>query len=142
MKILIVSQRFWPENFRINDIATKLVEEDHSVTVLTGLPNDPKGDIFDGYNDKNKWIQKYNGAKVLRVKEHPRKTGVIHRFWNYWSYAHNGKRYINKLDKDFDVILLNGLSPIHMSEPAIKYKKKYGSKIVMYLMDIRLLKEL
>lgn len=136
MKILVISQRFWPENFRINDVVTELVKQGNDVTVLTGLPNYPKGDIFVGYNDKRNWVQNFNGATILRVKEHPRKTGVIHRFLNYWSFAHNGKKYIKKLDKDFDVVLLNGLSPIHMSEPAIKYKKKYGAKIVMYLMDI------
>lgn len=54
MHILIVSQYFWPENFRINDLALGLQERGHQVTVLTGIPNYPNGSVFDGYGYFNK----------------------------------------------------------------------------------------
>ena len=49
MKILIVSQYLWPENFRINDLTQELVQRGHSVTVLTGTPNYPAGTEFEEY---------------------------------------------------------------------------------------------
>ena len=55
MNILIISQYFWPENFKINDVAKGLIARGHNVSVLTGLPNYPKGKFFDGYSfPKNK----------------------------------------------------------------------------------------
>jgi colanic acid biosynthesis glycosyl transferase WcaI len=49
MRILIVSQYFWPETFRINDLVKELVERGHNVSVLTGKPNYPQGKIYKGY---------------------------------------------------------------------------------------------
>ena len=66
MHILIVTQYFWPENFRINDLALGLLERGHQVTVLTGVPNYPDGSFFDGYGYFNKQLD-YHGVKVLRV---------------------------------------------------------------------------
>ena len=69
MKILIVSQYYYPEQFQINEIAPALVELGHSVTVLTGLPNYPKGEIYEGYKDAHKSREVINGVEVIRVKE-------------------------------------------------------------------------
>ena len=52
MKILIISQYFYPENFRINDLAVELKKRGHIITILTGLPNYPKGEYFEGYSNK------------------------------------------------------------------------------------------
>ena len=54
MKILIVSQYYWPEQFQINEIAPELVKRGHEVTVLCGVPNYPKGVVFDGYCDRTR----------------------------------------------------------------------------------------
>ena len=43
MRILIVSQYFFPEEFKINDLAREFVIRGHQVSVLTGKPNYPKG---------------------------------------------------------------------------------------------------
>ncbi|MBA3013398.1 MAG: glycosyltransferase family 4 protein, partial [Desulfobulbaceae bacterium] len=51
MRILIVSQYFWPENFRVNDLTQELVSRGHSVTVLTGIPNYPTGKVFDVFKE-------------------------------------------------------------------------------------------
>ena len=69
MKILIVSQCYWPENFRITDIAKTLVTLGHDVTVLTGLPNYPKAYIFDEYKNGKNRTQEHNGVKIIRAKE-------------------------------------------------------------------------
>ena len=67
MKILIVSQYFWPENFRINDLCTELVSRGHEITVLTGKPNYPNGKIFPEYEENPGKYYTYNGIKIKRV---------------------------------------------------------------------------
>ena len=136
MKILIVSQRYWPENFRITDMAEVLVSCGCDVTVLTGLPNVSTGYVFDEYKHGKNKIQEHNGVKIIRAKEIGRRNNVFFRFLNYWSYQHYAKKLINKLDKDFDVVLINELSPIMSANPGLKYAKKYNKKVVMYEMDL------
>lgn len=136
MKILILSQRYWPESFRITDIAEELVKRGNDVTVLTGLPNYPKGYIFDDYKNGKNRIQEHNGVKIVRAKEIERRNDLVHRFLNYYSFPHYAKKIIKKMDNDFDVVLINELSPIMAAIPAFLYKKKHNVKVVMYEMDL------
>ena len=66
MRILVVTQHFWPENFRINDIVEGFVQDGLSVDVLCGLPNYPKGEWFDGYSADGPFEEVYKGARVFR----------------------------------------------------------------------------
>lgn len=136
LKVLIISQHYWPENFRITDIAESLVREGHKVTVLTGLPNYPKGYVFDDYKRGKNKIQEHNGVKIVRAKEIGRRHNIIFRFLNYWSFQHYAKKLVKKLDTDFDVVFINELSPIMSANPGIKYAKMHDKKIVMYEMDL------
>lgn len=136
MKILVVSQRYWPENFRINDISQALVSLGHNVTVLCGLPNYPMGYVFDDYKHGKNRIQEHNGVQIIRAKEIGRRNNVLFRLLNYWSYPYYAGKLIKKFDKDFDVVLINGLSPIMSYEPGIKYAKKHNIKTVLYEMDL------
>src|SRR5207237_10935972 len=67
MKLLILSQYFWPENFRINDVVEGLTERGHAVTVYTGIPNYPTGRYFDGYGFLGPLRERYKSAEVRRV---------------------------------------------------------------------------
>ena len=136
MKILFVCQHYWPENFRVTDIAESLVSLGHDITVLCGLPNYPQGYIYDEYKHKRNRIQEHNGVKIIRAKEIGRRKGPIFRLLNYWSYPHYAGKLITKLENDFDVIYVQMSSPIMMAKPAFKYSRKYGKKVVMYEMDL------
>lgn len=135
MKILIVTQHYWPENFRITDIAETFVSLGHQVTVLTGLPNYPEGYIYDGYRHGENRIQDRNGVHIVRAKEIERGNDIIHRLLNYYSFPHNGKKLAKKLDKDFDVVLISESSPLMCAYPGLKYAKINNKKVVMYAMD-------
>ena len=136
MKILVVCQHYYPEPFRITDICEELVLRGHQVTVVTGTPNYPKGEIYDGYDKKDKKHEIINGVEVYRCYEIPRKKGILFRFLNYYSFAISSKRFCKKLKNDYDVIFANQLSPIMMVDGAVAYKKKHGKKLVMYVMDL------
>lgn len=136
MKVLVVCQYYYPEPVRITDICEELVKRGHQVTVLTDIPNYPMGDIYTGYENRKRRIEKISGVEVHRCYTIPRKTNVLMRFLNYHSFSFFSGKYIKKLDKDYDVILVNQLSPVMMANAAIKYKKKYNKKIIMYCLDI------
>ena len=73
MRILIVTQYFWPENFRINELCQEFTHLKHDVTVLTGYPNYPKGEIYKDFLKDKKKFNKYKKAKIIRVPIFPRK---------------------------------------------------------------------
>ena len=88
MKLLIVSQYFWPENFKINDVANGLVERGFDVSVLTGIPNYPKGKFYKDYSCFKKNKEKWNGITIYRSPLLSRANGSgIRLFLNYFSFA-------------------------------------------------------
>lgn len=133
MKILIVCQHYYPDRFRITDIAEELVKRGNDVFVLAGTPS---YEYDEWLKAGSKIDEVRNGVNIHRVKTVPRGKGIIRRVRNYYSFAINSKRYVKKLDKDFDVVFVYELSPIMMAEAAIKYKKKYKTKIVLYCLDL------
>lgn len=140
MKILVICQYYYPEPFRVNDICEEMVKRGHEVTVVTGEPNYPEGQIYKGYENHAHADEIINGVKVHRCAIIPRKTGALYRFLNYFSYPHQAKKYIKNLlvsdGKPFDVVFVNQLSPVMMADPAISYKKKYGTPVLMYCLDL------
>lgn len=137
MKILIVSQYFFPENFRINDLALELKKRGHEITVLTGLPNYPKGEYFEGYDDTKNCDEVWNDIPVYRCKLRPRKTGSVNLIRNYVSFVVEANKKLKELqNKDFDLIYVFEVSPITVALPAIKFKKKKKIPIVINIQDL------
>ena len=137
MKILVVSQYFWPENFRINDLCLSLQRNGHEVTVLTAQPNYPDGEIFEEYLEKPEFFNNFNGIRVVRSPIFPRKKGAISLFFNYISFVFSGSfMAVTKLNNKFDVILVCQLSPITSVIPAILFKTFNKIPIVMWSLDL------
>lgn len=136
MKILVICQYYRPEPFRISDTCEELVRLGHDVTVVTGIPNYPMGEIYDGYRHGKKRDEILNGVKVHRCFTIGRKHNVFNRFLNYYSYMFSSISYIKRLSDDYDVVFVNQLSPVMMAKAGIKYKKKHGVPLVMYCLDL------
>lgn len=142
MKILIVTQYYYPEQFQINEIAPELVKRGHEVTVLCGIPNYPKGVVLQGYESKDSRERKERehlektGVRVVHVEQHPRGGNPLSLIRNYISFANNSKEVVRHMDKDFDVVLGYQLSPITSMEAALEYKRLYGTPVVFYTLDI------
>lgn len=136
MKILVICQNYYPEQFRITDICEELVKRGNEVAVVTGLPNYPEGKIFNGYRHGKKRDEVINGVKVHRCFTVGRKHGIIFRFLNYYSFAISSKKYAKKIKEDFDIVLVNQLSPVMMANAGIAYKKKHNKKLVLYCLDL------
>ena len=120
MKILVVCQYYRPEPFRIADICAALVEAGHEVTVVTGTPNYPEGEIYPGYEGAAHRDEVLDGVRVHRCPIHPRKRGSVHRFWNYYSFVFASRRYLAGLNEEFDVVFVNQLSPVMMAEGVLE----------------------
>lgn len=136
MKILVVCQYYHPEPFRHPDICEELAKRGHDVTVVTGLPNYPMGEIYDGYRKGEKRDEVLKGVKVHRCFTIGRKHGAICRFLNYYSYAFSSVIYVKNLKETYDVVYVNQLSPVMMAKAAIVYKKKHKAPIVLYCLDL------
>ena len=137
MKILIVTQYFWPESFRINDLAVELKERGHEVEVLTGKPNYPKGDFYKGYSFFGKRNDEYKGVKVHRVPILPRgKGGSIRLALNYLSFVFSASLFIFMKREKYDVTFTFAISPITAVFPAILHKKLKRSKCHLWVQDL------
>ena len=128
MKILIVSQYFWPENFRVNDLAQGLVERGHQVTVLTGQPNYPGGVFFPGYGFFNRPHEPFDGVKIIRAPLIPRgRGGAMRLSLNYLSFALFASLVaLFRFRQKYDLIFVFEPSPFTVGLPAIllRYLKK------------------
>ena len=136
MKILVVSENFYPDIFAINDIVRILVQRGHKVTVLTGLPDYTTTEIPKEFKHGKKRHEKYEGAEVFRIPTIARRHGPVWRSLNYLSFVHNGKKFIKSQKLDFDVIYVWEVSPVTMTIPAIKAKEKYRKPLFLYCLDI------
>ena len=136
MKILVISQYYYPEQFLINDIAPELVRRGHQVTVLTGCPNYPKGEIYKGYEDGKRAYEVIEGVEVIRCPITPRGKGKGHLLLNYISYMRLSHKKSHELDGKFDIVLLYQLTPISQAYPAVKFAKRNGVKLFCYCLDL------
>ncbi|MBQ6356338.1 MAG: glycosyltransferase family 4 protein [Solobacterium sp.] len=135
MKILVVSQHFYPETFRINDICFSLAERGHDVTVLTGLPNYPEGRVFDGYRHGENRDQVVNGVRIIRCHLVGRGRNIIGFGINYAWFAISGILKARKIKDDFDLVYSYETSPVSMVYPAITVKKKKNIPLIVNCLD-------
>ena len=138
MKVLIVTQYFWPESFRINDLAVGLNEKGHQVTVLTGIPNYPDGHFFQGYGFFKNVRQDYHGVKVMRSPLVPRgKGGGFRLALNYLSFAFFASILAPFFcRRKFDLIFVYEPSPITVCIPALILKKIKSVPVMFWMQDI------
>lgn len=121
LRILAVSQYGWPEPHPSLWPMEEMAKRGHYVHAITGTPNYPMGEIFEGY-EKNKIAEEvHEGVHITHVPIIPRKHNVINRFLNYHSYPKSAIREIEKIGGDYDVVFANQSSPVMMVEPAIRY---------------------
>ena len=137
MRILVVTQYFWPENFKINDLCQGLKERGHDITVLTGKPNYPNGSFFEGYSFLNKRIEFWNGIKIHRSPLVVRGKGNgIRLFINYISFAFFASLRVIFIREKFDKIFVFEPSPITVGIPAIVAKYLSKAKIYFWVQDL------
>ncbi len=138
MRILVVSQYFWPENFRVNDLVRELVQRGHEVTVLTGVPNYPEGKIFSEFvSDPDRYVR-YEGAQVIRVPMLSRGQGGLRLLLNYFTFAFSASLVgLWRLrGREFDVVFTYQLSPVTVGLPAALMRSFKRAPMVFWVQDL------
>lgn len=137
MKILVITQYFWPESFKINDLCLGLVERGHEVTVLTGKPNYPAGDFYNGYSMFNKSKESWNNINIIRSPLVRRKDGRgLQLIINYLSFAVFSSFRALFLKKEYDRIFVYEPSPVTVGIPAIIARWKTKTEILFWVQDL------
>lgn len=139
MRVLILSQYFWPETFRITEVSTALRDAGCEVSVLTGQPNYPDGDIFEGYSGWSVATQMYLGLEVFRVPIVPRGRGSALRLvCNYLSFILSATVWGSWLlrRRSFDAILVFAPSPILQAIPAIWLARLKRACLLTWVQDL------
>lgn len=138
-KILFISQYFYPEVFRGNDIAFHLAEMGHEVHVVAGVPNYPSGKFFSGYGLFKNRKEVIKGVKVTRLPIFPRGGGgKIMLMLNYFSYFVVAWVWMlfHAIGHKYDMVFCQQLSPVMMSSPAILYKRLRNVPLYTWVLDI------
>jgi glycosyltransferase involved in cell wall biosynthesis len=138
LKILVVSQYFWPENFRINDLVAELSARGHEVTVLTGYPNYPEGAVFKDFRDNPGSFLQYGGADIIRVPMISRGKGSLRLMLNYASFA-VGACLVGPFKlrrRSIDKIFVFEPSPITVGIPAILLRAIKRAPLALWVLDL------
>lgn len=138
MRILIISQYFWPENFRVNDLATEFAARGHDVTVLTGVPNYPAGKVFSEYSQAPERFNRFGEVLVERVPMFTRGSGSIRLMLNYFSFALSASLLgaWRLRGKSFDMIFVFEPSPITVGLPAALMQLLKRAPVVFWVLDL------
>lgn len=136
MKILVFSQYFYPENFRINTLCRELVRRGHEVTVLTGYPQYPIGRIYDGYGFDIPYETQWKGVKIVRVKVHARGKTPFGMLRNCIDYVRQANAWVRECEERFDAVYVFEVSPVTVGLPAVSYKEKFGVPMFFNLQDL------
>lgn len=139
MRLLVVTQYFWPESFIINQLAEALSQQCHQLTVVTGKPNYPDGQIYQGYSQKGIQHESKFGAEIIRIPLKPRGKGNAKALLlNYLSFIWSGLIHLPRLlkNKEFDAILIFAPSPITSVIPAIPIKYFKKAHLAVWVQDL------
>lgn len=134
--ILVISQYFFPEQFRINDMCEEWVSRGYKVTVVTGIPNYPIGKIFDGYGLFKKNKENYKGIDIVRLPIIPRGNNAIMLVLNYLSFVISGFLWQLFTKIKADQVFIFEVSPMTQALPGVWYAKKQQVPCFLYVQDL------
>lgn len=143
--ILLISQYFYPETFRVNDMAVEWVKRGYKVTVLTGIPNYPMGKFYDGYDKNHRTHETWNGVDIIRIPLVPRgnsKNKFINSIGmtrNYFSFVRSGKRWVKSEEAanlHADLVFTFEVSPMTQAKIGVWYSQLYNVPSFLYVQDL------
>ena len=137
MRLLVVTQYFWPEEFRINDLVAELSARGHQVTVLTGIPNYPRGTVFPEYAADPDRFKTYAGCEVIRVPMATRGEGKLRLVVNYMTFAASATiaGVVALSERRFDAVFVFEPSPVTVGIPAVTLRALRGWPVCFWVLD-------
>lgn len=134
--ILVISQYFYPESFKINDICIEWVKRGYKVTVLTGIPNYPEGKFYDGYGITKKRHETWNGIEIIRIPIFARGKTSVGLLLNYFSFVASGFfwKLFTKLHPD--IVFTFEVSPMTQALIGVWFARKRKIPNYLYVQDL------
>lgn len=134
--ILVISQYFYPEEFRINDMCQEWVKRGYQVTVVTGIPNYPQGEFYEGYSHTSKRFETWQGIDIIRLPIRARQKGSLNLIRNYLSFVVEGYKWVKQTQLQADLVYTFEVSPMTQALVGIKYAKMRGVPHYLYVTDL------
>ncbi len=134
--ILVISQYFYPEPFRINDMCVELVKRGYKVTVLTGIPNYPQGEYYEGYSLTRKRTEEWNGIRIVRIPLMARGKSSIGLICNYLSFVASGYIWKSLSKIKVDYVFSFEVSPMTQALIGCWYARKHQVPHYLYVQDL------
>lgn len=143
--ILLISQYFHPETFRVNDMACEWVKRGYKVTVLTGIPNYPMGKYYEGYDKKHRTREIWNGVNIIRIplvargNSSNKLMNAAGMAANYFSFVRSGKKWVKSREAanlKIDLVFTFEVSPMTQAMIGVWYGKRYNVPTFLYVQDL------
>ncbi len=134
--ILVVTQYFYPEPFRINDMCEEWVKRGYKVTVLTGIPNYPEGKFYQGYGLTKKRKETWNGIEIIRIPLIARGKGSVRLVLNYFSFVVSGFFWKLFTKLKADMVFSFEVSPMTQVKVGCWYAKRRKIPHYLYVQDL------
>lgn len=135
-RILIISQYFYPEQFRINDIASEWVKNGKNVTVLTGIPNYPEGKFYKGYGWFKKRKENWNGINIIRIPLVARGHSSVGLILNYLSFVFFGFFFAHFTSIRADKVFTFEVSPMTQALIGVWFAGRRKIPHYLYVQDL------
>jgi glycosyltransferase involved in cell wall biosynthesis len=139
MKICIFTNHFFPEDFKVNDIAFSLAKTGFDVTVVTAVPDYPKGKFFDGYGWFKKNREIVNGCRCIRLPVIPRGNGngfrLALQYFSFW-FSSSAFSFFHKFFCRYDAVFVHLTSPFFVALSALHLKKFQKIPMIFWLLDL------
>lgn len=137
MRILVVSEVFWPEDFIINDLVREWVKMGHEVEVVTQYPSYPQSYVFEGYENYGYMTEDWVGVKIHRYPFiEGYRDSKLRKFTNYYKFVKDGRRVVDSLKGEFDCAFVSQTGPLTVAIPALHSKRKLGLPVNIWTCDI------
>jgi len=137
--ILILTNHFYPEEFRVNDIAFELAKRNYAITVITAIPDYPIGKFFSGYSLIKRRREKIGDVRIIRLPIIPRGSGrKLQLSLNYLSYLISSLFLVafHALDNDYDAVMVHMTSPFFITFPAVYLKRIKKMPLILWVLDL------
>lgn len=143
--ILLVTQYFYPETFRVNDMACEWINRGYKVTVLTGIPNYPMGKFYEGYDKKHRTRETWNGVNIIRIplvargNSNNKLMNAAGMSANYLSFVLSGRKWVKSKEAaelNADLVFTFEVSPMTQALIGVWYGKRYNVPTFLYVQDL------
>jgi len=136
-KILIVTECFYPEEFKINDVALLWKDKGYDVDVLTLVPTYPLGKVYPGYKNKIYSKDEWQGVNVYRVHATSGyKDSTFKKILKYVNFMILGSIVSLFIGKKYDYVFGFNMSALTGMLPAVLMGKLYKKPVTFWALDI------